>query len=95
MKHTKLNRLVLAVALWCAVPSVPAATNIFKRIEPPTEPNKAAMILAEGLPKLHLSHAAFDEKIATNALSLYLNMLDFDHSFFLASDITEFQEQGP
>ena len=95
MKPTKLNGLLLAAALWCAMPAVTAATNVFKRIEPPTDPNKAAMILAEGLPKLHLSHAAFDEKMATNALSLYLNMLDFDHSFFLASDIAEFQEHGP
>jgi carboxyl-terminal processing protease len=95
MKPAKLNVMLLAAALWCAMPAAPAATNVFKRIEPPTEPNKAGMILAEGLPKLHLTHAAFDEKIATNALSLYLNMLDFDHTFFLASDIAEFQQHGP
>ena len=95
MKPVKLNVMLLAAALWCAMPAASAATNVFKRIEPPSEPNKAAMILAEGLPKLHLTHAAFDEKIATNALSLYLNMLDFDHTFFLASDIAEFQQHGP
>ncbi len=87
--------MLLAAALWCAVPSSPAATNLFKRIELPTEPVKAAMIIAEGMPKLHLSHAAFDEKVATNALSLYLNMLDYDHSFFLASDVEEFRARGP
>ena len=84
-----------AVAMGLLVLSGPAATNTIKRIELPTEPCKAAMIVAEGLPRLHLSHAAFDEHIATNALSLYLNMLDFDHTFFLAADIAEFQQHGP
>lgn len=95
MKFFKLKAMLLTATLWFAAVPTPAATNLFKHIEPPTEPVKAAMIIAEGMPKLHLSHAAFDEKISTNALSLYLNMLDFDHTFFLASDIEEFRQQGP
>jgi carboxyl-terminal processing protease len=95
MKRAKINAMLMAVALGGAALPTPAATNLFKRIETPTEPNKPAMIIAEGMPKLHLSHVAFDEKVATNALSLYLNMLDFDHTFFLASDVAEFQQHGP
>lgn len=90
----RIKRLSVAVMMVCAVLSASAATNTLKRIEPPTEPCKAAMIVAEGLPRLHLNHAAFDANIATNALSLFLNTLDFDHTYFLASDIAEFQQHG-
>ena len=95
MKSVKLQLMLLMAALGVVAAFASATTNSFKHIEAAPEPVKAAMIIAEGMPKLHLSHAAFDEKIATNALSLYLNMLDFDHSFFLASDIEEFQKHGP
>jgi carboxyl-terminal processing protease len=96
MKFSKLHVLLLAAALGCAVLQTPAATtNLFKRIAPPTEPCKPAMIIAEGMPKLHLNHAAFDERITTNALNIYLNALDFDHSYFLASDVEEFRQRGP
>jgi len=67
----------------------------FKPLTPPDDPCKAAMIVANALPQLHISHHPFDACIATNALALYLNALDFDHSYFLASDIAEFQRQGP
>ena len=100
MKASRIVGIVIAVmtvAAWLLPLPLPAAvtTNVFKRIEPAAEPCKAAMIVAEGLPRLHLNHVAFDEHVATNALSLYLNMLDFDHSFFLASDIVEFREHAP
>ena len=95
MRKQVIWKVLLAGLLWLMLLPGQAATNVFKRIEPPAEPSKAAMIVAEGLPRLHLNHAAFDEHIATNALSLYLNMLDFDHSFFMASDIEEFQQHGP
>ena len=93
-----MKRRCLVLATWAlldCILSAPAATNLFKRIEPPTDPCKPAMIVAEGLPRLHLNHTAFNERIATNALSLYLNMLDFDHTYFLATDIAEFQQHGP
>ncbi|TAN36178.1 MAG: hypothetical protein EPN23_09480 [Verrucomicrobia bacterium] len=90
----QINWSLVTVLVAGATLVAPAATNTLKRIEPLAEPCKAAMIVAEGLPRLHLNHVAFDERIATNALSLYLNMLDFDHTYFLASDIAEFQERG-
>lgn len=90
----RIHLLRAALLLFCAVLVAPAATNAVKRIEPPTEPCKAAMIVAEGLPRLHLNHAAFDERVSTNAFGLFLNALDFDHTYFLASDIAEFQQRG-
>ena len=67
----------------------------FTPLAPPAEPCKPAMIVASALPQLHVSHRAFDARIATNALTLFLNALDYDHSYFLAADIAEFQQQGP
>ena len=96
MKVAKFQRWLWVAACASLALAAPAATtNQFKRIAPPTEPCKAAMIIAEGMPKLHLNHAAFDERITTNALNIYLNALDFDHSYFLASDIEEFRQHGP
>ncbi len=96
MKFAQFQRWCLALAFAGATLATSAAsTNLFKRIAPPTEPVKAAMIIAEGMPKLHLNHAAFDERMVTNALTIYLNALDFDHSYFLASDIEEFRQRGP
>ncbi len=79
---------MLCLAVWPGL-------SAFGMLAPPTEPCKPAMIVASALPQLHFNHQAFNTRIATNALTLFLNTLDFDHSYFLASDIVEFQQQGP
>jgi carboxyl-terminal processing protease len=47
------------------------------------------------MPQLHLSHQSLDEGIATNAMALYLAMLDYDRTFFLASDVEAFMREAP
>jgi carboxyl-terminal processing protease len=49
----------------------------------------------KAMPQLHLSHQPLDEGIATNALALYLAMLDYDRTFFLASDVEAFMREAP
>lgn len=56
--------------------------------------SKSARIVARQLPQLHVSHARCNSQIATNAVELFISALDFDHSVFLESDITEFRQQA-
>jgi len=65
--------------------------------EPPKTPfpiSRIATRVADRLPHIHLNREAFDDTIATNALMLFIDSIDFDHSYFLASDIAEFQQQA-
>jgi len=55
---------------------------------------RIAARVADRLPHIHLSRAAFDDSIATNALALFIDSIDFDRSYFLASDIEEFEQQA-
>jgi len=67
---------------------------------PPEKPKKAfpvariAARVADHLPHIHLNRSLFDDSIATNALALFIDSLDYDHSYFLAQDIGEFQQQA-
>ncbi len=46
------------------------------------------------LPRAHLSHQPLDAAMATNALQIYLTMLDYDRTYFLASDVAEFEKEA-
>ncbi|MCX6997848.1 MAG: carboxy terminal-processing peptidase [Kiritimatiellaeota bacterium] len=91
MKFISTSRRLAAGALGLAAL---LGVTAFQPLAPPAEPCKPAMIVAAALPQLHVSHRTFDARVATNALALFLNALDFDHTYFLASDIAEFQQQG-
>lgn len=59
--------------------------------EDPLPVHRIAERVSSRLPRIHLSRDPFSDNIATNALMLFINSLDFDRTFFLASDIEEFQ----
>ncbi len=86
---------LLAPALLCScgkeLESKTAAPNVEKKSLPFA---RIASRVADRLPHAHLNRSAFDDSIATNALVLFIDSLDFDHTFFLASDIREFQLQA-
>ena len=63
-------------------------------IEPAAHYGKIARIVADGVPRIHLSHQKLDDSVSEKALNTYLNSLDFDHSYFLASDVEGFREQA-
>ena len=97
--------LVATLLVGCCVhglfggkPKVPAvaATAIVSNAPPkdtlPVE--RIASRVADRLPHIHLNREDFNDTIATNALMLFIDSLDYDHSFFLASDIAEFQLQA-
>lgn len=46
------------------------------------------------LPRAHLTHHPIDVQVVTNAMELYLGLLDYDHTMFLASDVEEFRKEA-
>lgn len=99
-KYSIYLLLLAAVLAGCGKPQASAvaavATNA-TNTPPQQNPLPVARIaerVADRLPHIHLNREAFNDNIATNALMLFINSLDYDHSFFLASDIAEFQRQG-
>ncbi|MFQ5822804.1 MAG: carboxy terminal-processing peptidase [bacterium] len=59
-------------------------------------PNKyhpiVGKVLAKLLPKYHYNHLSIDDSVSTKLLNFYLQRLDRNHLFFLASDIAEFNK---
>ena len=64
--------------------------------KPPLSPDahhgRAAKLLALNLPLRHLSREPLSDRVSSNALSIYLDLLDFEHVFFLQSDIDDFSQ---
>lgn len=75
---------------WYAVPTCAAA----RPMAPGESAPEVAKTFMRAMPQLHLSHQPVDERVATNAMNLYLTMLDYDRTFFLASDIAEFTAEA-
>jgi len=46
------------------------------------------------MPRAHLTHHPIDVQVVTNAMELYLGLLDYDHTMFLASDVAEFRKDA-
>ncbi len=81
---------VTALVWWLVMPACAAS----KPLASDVQGAEVAKYFGRVMPKLHLSHQPIDYGIATNALSIYLGMLDYDRAFFLASDVAEFQKEG-
>ena len=90
---------MLAAAAWCAAAvAVWRSWPAFAAAKAPLEPDAVASQIARRfdreMPRMHLSHEPLDEAVATNALDIFLGMLDFDRSFFLAKDVAEFRQEA-
>ena len=97
MRRHPIYLLLLAAALaGCGKPAAPTVATAVSNAPPPdTLPvERIAARVADRLPHVHLNRDDFNNAIATNALMLFIDSLDYDHSFFLASDIAEFQLQA-
>ncbi|MCU0857520.1 MAG: carboxy terminal-processing peptidase [Pontiellaceae bacterium] len=96
-KHPLYLLLLVAALTGCGRPDAPAQTVPSAGALPPENPlpvKKIARLMAGSLPENHLNHNKFNDTVATNALTLFIDSLDYDHSFFLATDIAEFQLQA-
>lgn len=54
---------------------------------------KAARVLAAMLPRAHLQRIELEDTIAERAFELFIDSLDFDRTWLLASDVDEFRRE--
>lgn len=100
MRKYPICLLLLAAALTgCGKPQIPAGAAAVTATNTAPQQDllpvaRIAERVADRLPHIHLSREDFNDSVATNALMLFIDSLDYDHSFFLASDIAEFQAQA-
>src|SRR3954453_22871744 len=84
--------LVLAESGSARAPSSPPAAILPAGAIAPTDNQKAtARKVGRILEEAHYSRAPIDKKMSEQVFNRYLDFLDGQHSYFLASDITEFQ----
>lgn len=81
MKHS-----LIVIALLSALGLAGAAD-----LAPDAQQGRVARMLALNMPLRHLSREALDDQISTNALEIFLTALDFERTYFLASDIAAFR----
>jgi len=74
---------VLGVSLWAS--SLPAKGA--------TDYGEVAMAVAQAMQNQHYSRHDFDDEYSKRMLTHYLNLLDFDHRFFLQSDVDQFRSE--
>lgn len=86
--------LLAAALAGCGKSELPATAAANTLPQDPLPAERIATRVADRLPHIHLNRNDFNDAVATNALMLFIDSLDYDHSFFLASDITEFQQQA-
>ncbi|NCD33969.1 MAG: hypothetical protein EOL87_11215 [Spartobacteria bacterium] len=56
--------------------------------------SRVAKIVASEVPYLHVNKHRFDDSIATNALGFFIDSMDYDHTYFLQSDIDGFSKKA-
>lgn len=80
-------------------PAPPAAAPVKEAHAPsyaadPAYQAKLGRTLSVLMPRTHLLHLSVDDEIARRALDLYIDSLDFDHTYFLAGDVEEFRARA-
>jgi carboxyl-terminal processing protease len=97
-KHPIYLLLFAVILAGCGKPDAPAASSL--PAVPPAPPQdtlpvgRIAERVADRLPRIHLNREDFNDTVSKHALLLFIDSLDYDRSFFLASDIDEFQLQA-
>jgi carboxyl-terminal processing protease len=86
-------RFFTLLVLWGAIQGVAGAVPVTP-LAPDAHDGQVAKQVARMLPAVHLRQLELDESLSARAWTNYLNMLDFDHSYLLKSDIAPFAAQA-
>lgn len=85
--------LVLALTIgWVFSNELPTAAPA--TTSPAPESARMARLLANNLPLMHLNKVEWNDELAGRALDNFLEALDFERVFFLATDVERFKEQA-
>ncbi len=85
-----MNRWLFVVSVALLLPLGPRFARAAELAPDPLQV-KVARMLALNMPLRHLNREPLDDRVSTNALNLFLESLDFEHVYFLASDIADFR----
>jgi carboxyl-terminal processing protease len=79
--------------LWALISAIAVAAPGAQRkaLEPDAYATEIAWRFARRFPDEHLLQSPFDDTISRRAWSNYIDSLDYDHTYFLRSDIEEFR----
>jgi carboxyl-terminal processing protease len=91
MKKYRVPLSAIVYAFLLAIPALALAPVSEETLD---DYGRSARIVALQMPRAHISHRGWSDDVATNALSLFLDALDSDHSTFLASDVAEFEARA-
>jgi carboxyl-terminal processing protease len=88
----RLVRSSLFIIIFLVLPF--RSLNLFpaETLAPDKYHSVVGKFLTRLLPKYHYTHQSIDDSVSTELLDLYLQSLDRNHLFFLASDIEEFEK---
>jgi len=86
MKWSRLPKVGL-LAAWALLFSM---VSVGAPVVPDANNPEIAIQFARMLPSAHLLQMPIDANVSARAWTNYLNMLDFDHSYFLQSDVDRF-----
>jgi carboxyl-terminal processing protease len=83
-------RLLLLAALCAAAGTLHVSSSVPEA----ALSSKAASAVAASLPAMHLSGQPLDDQHATDALDIFLEALDPEHMYFLATDVSGFRKEA-
>ncbi len=89
-KHLKST----LAALLFLLSAVLAVTGTQEEPERKEIDSRSARLLANSLPLMHLNKVEWNDELATEALEIFLESLDFEKVFFLKSDVDEFRTRA-
>lgn len=84
--------LCVVTLLWWHAGAADAAARV--TLAPDPTAGDIARQFDRVMPRAHLSHQPLDASVATNALQVYLTTLDYDRTYFMASDVAEFEKEA-
>jgi len=90
LKH--IRRFALLVIMGCGLAAVVALART--STTDVANENEITRLIAKDLPRMHMTHKPCDDELAENALNIFLDTLDYDHCYFLASDIVAFKSHA-
>ena len=85
--------LVAVVAVWSmSAPAATTAINAQEDLAPVARHEKIGQLVTEFIQKSHYRHASVDDELSSKVLDRYIESLDNNRMYLLASDVAEFEQ---
>jgi carboxyl-terminal processing protease len=88
------HRIIAALLVAWILPAVAATPAIIKdsNLGPEARHEKIGQLVSEFIQKSHYRHAAVDDELSSKVLDRYVEALDSNRMYFLASDVESFEQ---